>query len=451
MTSYVMCNKKKLGIRKSDIECLKKSVEDRKLEYFKSELLKILDKKEKEESGEEVSKAFIVQELYKSMTDPLYMAKSREKLVPKQIIATNTKTGKTYKTTVWVNPDKVNGYKKYNKESQGAKIAIGKLKKKIDACTNSQELLNLVLMHKDRFCDELGRPLAIVQELSQYVSKANKRLEKRKTADYKNSTTFDKKTINTWANKTVFNEAYYLSEESVKLKDKARAMKAAAKTKAEKKAANKILEDAKLISKEAIYKEYDNEPKKIGTIANYLMVLFPNAKDNGIYCGKAHFVDHIVNHHPEMPLDEYQNLNSIISSKSDIYEDSMNGSIAFVKTDNGRLTLVALKEDKNGKIVFWKTQYKTGTKLTGKFKKISLGDYSKAKHRIETATSQISQPEQSSDSAIKPVIHGRSDNSNIAQDYTVVNKNDKENPAVQKSFASIVNELKKSYFDNIGA
>lgn len=75
MTSYVMCNKKKLGIKKSDIECLKKSVEDRKLEYFKSELLKILDKKEKEESGEEVSKAFIVQDLYKSMTDPLYMAK----------------------------------------------------------------------------------------------------------------------------------------------------------------------------------------------------------------------------------------------------------------------------------------------------------------------------------------------------------------------------------------
>jgi hypothetical protein len=60
-----MCNKKKLGIKKSDIECLKKSVEDRKLEYFKSELLKILDKKEKEESGEEVSKAFIVQELSK--------------------------------------------------------------------------------------------------------------------------------------------------------------------------------------------------------------------------------------------------------------------------------------------------------------------------------------------------------------------------------------------------
>lgn len=71
-----MCNKKKLGIRKSDFEFLKKSIEDRKLEYFKSELLKILDKQGEEESGEEASKAFIVQELYKSMTDLLYMAKA---------------------------------------------------------------------------------------------------------------------------------------------------------------------------------------------------------------------------------------------------------------------------------------------------------------------------------------------------------------------------------------
>ena len=88
----------------------------------------------------------------------------------------------------------------------------------------------------------------------------------------------------------------------------------------------------------------------------------------------------------------------------------------FTKQNNNKHTVVALKEDDNGKIIFWKTHYKTGSKLTNKFKKISLGDYStKAKNRIETATSQISQPEQDSDSAIKPIFHGRPDNSNIAQ------------------------------------
>lgn len=69
MTSYVMCNKKKLGIKKSDIDCLKKLVEDRKLEYFKSELLKILDKNDKENPAVKKSFASIVNELKKSYFD----------------------------------------------------------------------------------------------------------------------------------------------------------------------------------------------------------------------------------------------------------------------------------------------------------------------------------------------------------------------------------------------
>jgi len=169
MTSYVMCNKKKLGIKKSDIECLKKSVEDRKLEYFKSELLKILDKKEKEESGEEVSKAFIVQELYKSMTDPLYMAKGGKVGAVGEIRTWNGKKYKKMPNKKWV--------RIYDKETRGAKLSIAALRRKVDACTNSQELLNLVLENRDRFCDELGRPLPIVQELSKYVSKKNDELE----------------------------------------------------------------------------------------------------------------------------------------------------------------------------------------------------------------------------------------------------------------------------------
>lgn len=169
MTSYVMCSKKKLGINKSDIECLKKSIEDRKLEYFKSELLKILDKKEKEESGEEVSKAFIVQDLYKSMTDPLYMAKGGKVGVVGEIRTWNGKKYKKMPNKKWV--------RVYDKETRGAKMAIAALRRKIDACTDSQELLNLVLQNKERFCDELGRPLPIVQELSKYISEKNDKIE----------------------------------------------------------------------------------------------------------------------------------------------------------------------------------------------------------------------------------------------------------------------------------
>ena len=72
---FVPMNGKTLVIKKSIAEDFLKSHADRKLEYFKKEILKVLNRQEKEESPE-VSKAFIVHELYKSMTDPLYMAKA---------------------------------------------------------------------------------------------------------------------------------------------------------------------------------------------------------------------------------------------------------------------------------------------------------------------------------------------------------------------------------------
>ena len=167
MTSYIIC-RKRLGIKKSDIELLKKSLEDRKFEHFKSELLKILDKKEKEEEGEEVSKAFFVQDLYKSMTAPLYMAKAG---FPVGTI--REWKGKKYKKLSekkWV--------RVYDKETRGAKLAIAALRRKIDACKTSQDLLDLVLQNKERFSDEQGRPLPIIQELSKYVSSRNDSIEK---------------------------------------------------------------------------------------------------------------------------------------------------------------------------------------------------------------------------------------------------------------------------------
>lgn len=427
MTSYVMCNKKKLGIKKSDIECLKKSVKDRKLEYFKSELLKILDKKEKEESGEEVSKAFIVQELYKSMTDPLYMAKSREKLVPKQIVATNTKTGKTYKTTVWVNPDKVNGYKKYNKESQGAKIAIGKLKKKIDACTNSQELLNLVLMHKDRFCDELGRPLPIVQELSKYVSKKNDKLETpnnsrtKQNIQKENTDTYKEKVYSSFGfKKGVFSKdvlrdiagnADLAKAEDIQLID-----------------VNNIYDSAKkYISK--LISESDDKEKWIKC------PLLKNARIR--FNGQSYrhfFTDKNGN---DRPLDEITSRAKCLPFVKDILSNS-GVKASYSTNESGQTSFVIMGKAKiDNKETAIKIIIKT---KDNKFFYLSLNNFGEIKKATGTSNEAMTKPSTT-----------QSPKNNIAQDYTVVNKNDKENPAVKKSFASIVNELKKSHFDNIGA
>ena len=131
-----------------------------KLEYFKKELLKILDKQEKEEF-EEICKAI----------------RDRQHLIPKQIQSRNAKTGKIFTTTVYVNPNKQYGLKKYKEQdSHGAKIAIGKLKKAIENCKTEEELYKLVLRNKDRFSDENGKPLEIVQELKKDVDVRKKAL-----------------------------------------------------------------------------------------------------------------------------------------------------------------------------------------------------------------------------------------------------------------------------------
>ena len=77
---------------------------------------------------------------------------------------------------------------KYDGESRGAKLAIAALKKKAANCTESKQLMQLVLENRSRFSDESGRPLPFVQELSAYVSELNDKIEsgkrgKRASAD----------------------------------------------------------------------------------------------------------------------------------------------------------------------------------------------------------------------------------------------------------------------------
>ena len=69
---------------------------------------------------------------------------------------------------------------KYDGESRGAKLAIAALKKKAANCTDSKQLMQLVLENRSRFSDESGRPLPFVQELSDYVSELNDKIESDK-------------------------------------------------------------------------------------------------------------------------------------------------------------------------------------------------------------------------------------------------------------------------------
>ena len=138
----------------------KRIVADAKLTYFKEKVLEHLDTLERKEKKKEqtIQKALIEAECLRKAAYPVGTIREWK--------------GKKYIKTA---PGKWR--RKYDKEGKGAKLAIAALKKKVDACKTSEDLLQLVLEHSDRFRDANGHPLPFVQELSEYVSKANDRLE----------------------------------------------------------------------------------------------------------------------------------------------------------------------------------------------------------------------------------------------------------------------------------
>ncbi|WP_461246361.1 LPD1 domain-containing protein [Treponema sp. R6D11] len=70
----------------------------------------------------------------------------------------------------------------YNKETRGAKVSIKRLIKKVQAINSPEELIKLVLLHRDRFSDDNGHPIPLVQELSKYVSERQGKLAPEKPA-----------------------------------------------------------------------------------------------------------------------------------------------------------------------------------------------------------------------------------------------------------------------------
>ena len=163
---FVPMNGKTLVIKKSIAEDFLKSHADRKLEYFKKEILKVLNRQEKEESPE-VSKAFIVHELYKSMTDPLYMEKGKVGVVG-EIRTWNGKKYKKMPNKKWV--------RVYDTQDKHAETSIARLKGRVKRAKSIDELFDIVMNNTHRFSDENGKPLDIVLELKKEVDARKKTL-----------------------------------------------------------------------------------------------------------------------------------------------------------------------------------------------------------------------------------------------------------------------------------
>ncbi len=133
-------------------------MKDRKLDYFKKRILEHLESLEADK-----------EELKKSLLEAESIAKGGKGL---PVGTVRDWKGRKY---IKVAPGKWKP--KYDSHSRGAKLSIAALKRKADECKSSEELLQLVLENRERFSDEMGRPLPFVKELSDYISAKNDELE----------------------------------------------------------------------------------------------------------------------------------------------------------------------------------------------------------------------------------------------------------------------------------
>ena len=145
-----------------------KNMKDKKFAYFQQKILEHLERLEAQE----------LRSIKKSLREAETLVKAG---LP--IGTIRTWKGKKF---IKIAPNKWKP--KYDGESRGAKMAIAALKKKAQACTDSKQLMQLVLENRSRFSDDSGRPLPFVQELSGYVSELNDKIEsdkrgKRASAD----------------------------------------------------------------------------------------------------------------------------------------------------------------------------------------------------------------------------------------------------------------------------
>ncbi len=124
---------------------------------------------------------------------------------------------------------------------------------------------------------------------------------------------------------------------------------------------------AKGKTRSEIFEHFGNELEPIAFIPEGWLSHIFNEKvtDNRVYSGKGYFIDHIVNHHPDVDHEAYALIQEMISKHDEIILDKRDGkdTAIFVKQyDKNYLVVVSLDRAEDGKLHFYKTMLKTSNK-----------------------------------------------------------------------------------------
>lgn len=170
----------KFAIMASELKSLKKSMEDRKLAELKKEIIEIL-KKHDEKDFKKAIDYFESQELHfthleKSLVSGKWVQKAGYGIGTVRIWK-----GKKYKK---IAPGK--WARVFDKEGRGTNIAIGKLIARVQKIDNVEDLMAFVMANKQRFVDENGVDLPVLDKLRAAVDARNGNVgSKEKTVEDK--------------------------------------------------------------------------------------------------------------------------------------------------------------------------------------------------------------------------------------------------------------------------
>ena len=162
--------KAKFAIMASELKSLKKSMEDRKLAELKKEIIEIL-KKQDEKDFKKAIDYFESQELHfthleKSLVSGKWIEKAGYGVGTVRIWK-----GKKYKK---IAPGK--WARVFDKESKGANVSIGRLIAEVDKIQSIEKLYEFAMAHKQRFVDDNGIDLPILDKLRAKVDSKNEEL-----------------------------------------------------------------------------------------------------------------------------------------------------------------------------------------------------------------------------------------------------------------------------------
>lgn len=165
-----------------------------------------------------------------------------------------------------------------------------------------------------------------------------------------------------------------------------------------------------------IFEKYDNTPVPIAILPKRAEIIF-DGNDRNIYCGKAYFIDHMVNHHSELDVSEYESLQDDLDNFDKVYLDPKNESVSFERSKNNKKYLIIVKQDLQGHLLFYKS-YHYGDKTKKRFIEIDL-EKLREKLSVEAGNPSINHLE---DSRFGRLLSALTDNKTISQNNNLSNQ-----------------------------